>query len=132
MNTIEIIFQFAVFLHVITGLVTLAFVIPLQVKEAGVKNGLAKLRKMLLLRGVLGLGVIAISVFALMARSFFDGDALRNAVVIFVLTHAIGLLLKTLIDYQIYHQQYTPESKELHKKIEVIEKKREELKNAEK
>lgn len=116
------VFYFAVMLHIVAAILTLAFIIPLQVKEVGVKNGLRKLRKQLLIKGVLSFIVILAAIFALTGRYFLPDGALRSAVIIFVLAHAIGIVGKSYLDYLIYHQQYTPKSKEMHEKIESVER----------
>lgn len=119
---IELAFQFAIILHILAGIVTVAFVIPLQVQQAGVKNGLRKLRLQLLVKGVLALIVIGAALFSLTARWVLDdGATLRFALVFFVVTHAVGVLGKSIIDYIIYHQQYSPHNKELHEKMEALE-----------
>lgn len=120
---IEQAFWLAIILHVLAGIVTVAFVLPLQVKEVGVKNGLRKLRVQLLMKGFLALVVIIVSLFALVSRwVLHDGEVLRFAIVLFVLTHAFGVLGKSIIDYLIYHQQYSPQSKKIHADMEALEK----------
>lgn len=121
-DTLQLIFYIAVIMHVAAGILTLACVIPLQLREAGVKNGLRKLRQQLLVKGLLSLAVIVFSIMALTGRSFLPDGLTRFGMITFVMAHAIGILGKAYIDYQIYHQQYTEESKRMHEKIDALEK----------
>lgn len=119
---IELAFLAAIILHVLAGIVTVAFVIPLQIKQAGVKNGLRKLRLQLLTKGFLALAIIIVSIFSLTARWVLDdGATLRFAIVVFVMTHAVGVFGKAIIDYLIYHQQYSQKSKDMHTRIDKLE-----------
>lgn len=122
MNTIlYTIFILSIITHVAAGIITAAFVIPLQVKQAGVKNGLRLLRKQMLAKGFLALFITVISIVVLTLRYIYDGDFLPYAITGLVLLHALGVLGKSVIDYEIYHHQYSPESKRMHEKIEAIE-----------
>jgi hypothetical protein len=129
MNNIDVlylIYFLAVGIHVIAGIITLAFVIPLQFQQTKVKNGLIMLRKQMLLKGVLSVIVAIVSVFALLGRWLpFDGVLLQYAILLFISTHALGLLGKSVIDYKIYHQQYSEHSKNMHEKIHILEKAKE-------
>lgn len=121
-NILYTIYFFAVFLHVVAGILTMAFVIPLQFQQSKVKNGLVLLRRQMLIKGLLSLIVIIVSVFALMGRWLpFNGDTIRYAVLLFISTHAVGILGKSYIDYRIYHQQYSEHSKQMHQKIHTLE-----------
>lgn len=123
LNFLYIVFFLSILIHVLSAVITLSFVIPLQVKEARVKNGLALLRKQLLFKGVLALVIIVVAICVLSLRYFIeDVPTLRYITVSLVLVHSLGILGKVWIDYQIYHQQYTPESKEFHAKVEALEK----------
>ena len=120
-----IVFFISISLYVVAGVIITAFVIPLQVKEAGVHNGLRVLRKQMLLKGFLALVVAVASIVALTARFFIgDTDTLRYIITGVILLHAVGTLWKSWIDYKIYHQQYSPQSKEFHKKVEALENRR--------
>lgn len=111
----------SIFLYVLTVIVTTAFVIPLQVKQAFVRNGLAILRRQLLFKGVLSLIVALVSILALTSRYFIDGELNRYVIVILILIHSTSTFGKSVIDLIVYHQQYSPENKLRHEKIEKME-----------
>lgn len=120
-----IIFALSIIILVIAGIVVAAFVIPLQYKESKVKNGLATLRKHMLIKGLLAETVILLAIFCLIARFIIpNADILRYLITGMILVFSLGLLGKALIDFKIYHQQYTPESKKLHERIAQMEHKR--------
>lgn len=120
-----IVFFISIIFYVTAGFITLALVLPLQFKEAGIRNGLRRLRKQMLAKGALAGIVITASIIGLTSRFFIsDVDTFRYIITVMILIHALGTLGKSIIDLLIYHQQYSPESKELHKKIEVMEDKR--------
>jgi CDP-diglyceride synthetase len=98
-------------------------VIPLQFKEAFVKNGLQKLRKKLLIKGVAILLVAITSILALTGR-FVVGvsEVARYYIVIMVVANATGILVLAVLDYLIYHEQYTPEAKKIHVLVDKLEK----------
>lgn len=121
-NFLYTVFFLSILIHVLAAVITLSFVIPLQVREAKVKNGLRILRKQLLIKGVLALVIIVVAIVVLSLRYFISEPVtLRYITVTLVLVHALGILGKTWVDYQIYHQQYSPESKAMHSRIERLE-----------
>lgn len=120
-NFLYIIFVLSIITHVVAGIITAAFVIPLQIKQAGVRNGLRLLRKQMLAKGFLALFIAIVSVVVLTLKYLYDGDFLPVITTGLVLLHAVGILGKSIIDYEIYHHQYSEESKRLHAKIEAIE-----------
>lgn len=120
-----IVYFFSIILHVISVVIVAFFIIPLQIKEALVQDGLSRLRKLLLLFGIDIVGVGIASILSLGIRFFInDMVILRYAVVFLVLVHAIGFLGFSLIGYSMYTSQYTPEIKEAHKIAHKIEKKK--------
>lgn len=122
LSFLYVVFFVSVILHVFAGILTATFIMPLQAKQAGVKNGLAKLRKQMLFKGFLNLTIIIASIFALTLRFVItDVATLRYMLTTMIALHAIGTTAKAIIDFQIYHQQYSPENKEMHEKIEKME-----------
>lgn len=112
-------------IHLLAAVIIFTFVIPLQTQQAGVKNGLIKLRKQMLNKGVLSFVVIAAAILVLSARFFIDNaEILRYSVAFLVLVHGVGILGKSIIDYQIYHSQYSEDSKERHADMDKREKKK--------
>lgn len=119
-----IVFVVSIIILLVAGVIYAAFVIPLQYKESKVKNGLTTLRHQMLTKGILALSVIVIAIFCLSARFIIsDLPTLRYIMFIAILVFCFGLLGKAIIDYQIYHQQFSPKSKALHEKIDKLEKK---------
>lgn len=117
-----IVFFISILLYVIAGFITAAFVIPLQYEQSKVKNGLRGLRKQMLLKGLFALTVILASIIALTLRFFpFDENILRYIIVTMIAIHAGGTLGKSIIDFKIYHTQYSDENKKLHEKFEKEE-----------
>ncbi len=116
-------FTTAIVFYAMTIAVELFSVIPLQIKEAGVKNGLQKLRKKLLIKGVILIFIAATSILALLGR-FIVGpaEAARWFIVSMVIINSAGILVKSLLDYLIYHEQYTPEAKRVHELVDEAEK----------
>lgn len=109
----------------IAGVITAMFVIPLQYQQSKVKNGLASLRRQMLLKGVLALIVIILAIFCLSGRFIIsDTTILRYTITSMILVFSLGILGKAIIDFQIYHQQYSDKSKQLHQKIDEAEKKK--------
>lgn len=115
----------SVFFHIVSCIVVALFVIPLQVKEARVKNGLALLRKQLLAFGFLVATLAIVGATVLTLRYFVPDQETRMTItVMLVLAHSLGFLGMAVIGYKMYHQQYTDESKLLHAKLDKLEKRR--------
>lgn len=123
--TLLYIFYFiAIVFYLIAIFLEASFVIPLQFKETGVKNGLKVLRRQLLSKGILSLIVGITSVLALTTRFFgLPADWNRIVIIVVVVINAIGVIGKAFLDYQIYHQEYSPINKKRHMLIAKIEKK---------
>jgi len=122
-NFIELAFLTGIVINAVAGVFIVAFVIPLQLKQVEVKNGLIKLRKQMLTKGVLSI-IVIIATIAVLATVLIapDIDILAYFIAGLVLIQAIGILGKSFIDYKIYHQQYSQVSKDMHERIEVLEK----------
>jgi small-conductance mechanosensitive channel len=117
-----IVYFTTIVVDVIAALITAAFVIPLQIKQNNVRNGLSRLRKQMLIKGVLSFAVIAFTIAALTARFFISElETLRYIIVTLILVQALGTLGKSIVDFQIYHTQYTEENKMKHAEIERLE-----------
>jgi len=109
------------FIRITTAIIFLAFIIPLQWKEANVKNGLKKLRKQLLVSGLIifHLNIIGLSVVLI---KYVTGDSsLQGITEIVTLISSLGFFAIAIIEYQVYHQRYTPEQKKLHAEFEKME-----------
>lgn len=118
-NEIALIFYgLSIVAIVMAGIITISFVIPLQLKEAGVKNGLSTLRKQMLAKGFLHILIVIVAFLTLTMRHIIaDLDVARVMISMLVLFFSLGLLGKSFIDSRIYRQQYTPESKRFHEEI---------------
>jgi CDP-diglyceride synthetase len=98
-------------------------VIPLQLEEAKVVNGLAKLRRRLLVLGLTSMGVALFGMLILSFSLIFPDypHFMEIMVVMMVLLMVINAENK----HGIYHEQYTAEHKELSRKIQQkLDKKR--------
>lgn len=124
MNLLMFFYYGSIFIQLAAFVVCAFFVVPLQIKEARVKNGLAKLRKQLLLVGISIALLSLITAIVLSLRFFISGDIARYISIGIVFFHSIGFLIVSATGYKIYHQQYTDEYKLLHKKIDILQKNR--------
>lgn len=110
----------ALLLACIAGLVYVivrlaATVIPLQVKEAKVVNGLAKLRKQLLISGSAVLAAASIACVILTLALFIPGERVVTEILLLCFVGAFVVIAEA--KHAIYHQQYTPEHKAISRKI---------------
>lgn len=109
-------------LRVITAFIFLKYVIPLQIEEMHVKNGLKKLRYQLLLSGVT-LFIINIVGLALTVLRYLSSVMLFSTFSnTLAIINAVGFLIVAYIQYQIYNQQYTDEHKKSHEIIGKLER----------
>lgn len=109
-------------LLVMAAIIYAAFVIPLQYKESRVKNGLAVLRKQMLAKGTLAFATCVLAAFSIVGRFVFSDPVIwRYLIVTAIDVFAICMFGKALIDFRIYHQQFSEESKKLHEKFEKHE-----------
>lgn len=128
----EFIIKFGLYISVIIRIIAFAIllfqIIPLQVKEAGVRNGLRKLRLLLL---ILGIGLFignAIALWLLFTTKITLGGRFDTRFI--QILSASFILMPSIALYLIYHLQYTPEAKEIHKRVEIAEKKEQYRKEA--
>ena len=119
------VYLICIVLSVSSLIVTLFFVIPLQVEKAGVKNGLSQLRYKQLAKGFLSLIMSLITIFTLSSRFFLEGDIVRYLNTLLILGFCLSWLLKELIESSIYHTQFTSDQINLHNKIHAEEVKQE-------
>lgn len=111
----------AMAIRIATFFILLLQIIPLQIREAGVKNGLGKLRILLL---IMGFSLFVANTIALWLIFFtfqnLGGSASTRLIQI---ASALFLLIPAIALYYIYHQQYTPEAKRVHVEVDKQEKK---------
>lgn len=109
-------------LRVLSSIIMLFFFIPLQIKEALVKNGLRRLRIQLLTVGIIIFitniltGYILWAILVTYAKERLDNIEAQ-------LLNAIASVVLSLVLYRIYRFQYSDKSKDLHAKIALQEKK---------
>ena len=99
---------------IIAAIKILAFVIPLQVKQAGVHNGLAMLRKQLLMFGIvvfITTSIASVLLFRLTAYVFFPENSIDFFTHVLIFIFSLSKLLIAQIGQVIYHQQYVLEHK---------------------
>lgn len=104
-------------IRLVTAFLFLTLIIPLQIKEAGVKNGLRILRKELLFSGIIMFLINTIGLSVIVVNYFFGAAATQIVTPIITLLNSVGFLTIALIKLNIYHQQYTPENKRIHTMI---------------
>ncbi len=112
----------AVVIRVIIALLLIWQIIPLGIKEATVKNGLRQLRFQLL---VVQIGLLAADLIALWLI-FETLEKVKETIStpIIQIISALFLLVPVVALYLVYHNQYTPESREVHRQVDIAEKKR--------
>lgn len=116
------VYSLSIFIHILALIIHATWVIPLQIKEANVKNGLRRLRVLMLASGITFIFLSIVTIFVLTSRFFIPAsDLYRYISVSMVLLHAIGFLTFSLIKRAIYKQQYSTEQKSLHAKLDKIE-----------
>lgn len=116
-------YALSIAVYVVSTVMILTFVIPLQIKMAEVKNGLIKLRKQLLVREAINLMFTIITIVFLGLRfSGFDVNIVRYLLGAMVVVQSILILTKAIIDKRIYHQDYTPANLAKHARIDRLEK----------
>lgn len=110
----EYLFLLSSILLLASSLIVLAFVIPLQIEQAHVKNGLSVLRKMLLIEGAVYIVTNSIALY-FMLRGLYriittGGDiSLNNSLLL--LTFSAGYLVLAICAYGIYHVKYIDDYK---------------------
>lgn len=113
----------SIFMNIASAVIMGAVVIPLQYKEAGVQNGLHKLRRWMLIMGFTMFVVLVASILALSGRFIFGvGDDARYVVSTMIIIHSIGFLVIALIHRGIYKGMFTPRQKKLHRQVAKMEK----------
>jgi ABC-type multidrug transport system fused ATPase/permease subunit len=113
----------SILLHISSAIIVTKFVIPLQIRESKVQNGLLSLRRELLRFGITILVISILTVITLSVRFFVSNtDIARVVSVILVLVHSMTFLYLSTIIYRIYNTQYTPEQKDLHRRMSQAEK----------
>lgn len=107
----------AIAIRGIATIIILFQVIPLQVRESGVKNELSRLRVQLL---TVGFTLLAINSLAMLLIFTTKGNIQTMSIVIQII-NAIATLIFSIVLYQIYHQQYSEENKNIHERIAQLE-----------
>lgn len=114
----------SILLYFINAAIAIFYVLPLLLKEAGVKNGLVKLRRQMLAEVVLYIAVSVFSIFALTGRFIFGtSEVSRYIIVSMVFLTSISFTAKILIYKEIYNQTFSDEQKKLHELMAKLEKK---------
>jgi hypothetical protein len=129
MNDTETIFLYVIYIssiliHVLALYITTAYVIPLQIKEAKVQNGLKKLRIQMLASGATLMALSVVSIIILTIPLIVTNIMTRYITVFLVLIHSSGFLVFALIKSAMYHSQYSEQSKSDHQAIAKLENNR--------
>lgn len=118
--TSNIIFYISTLLCLVTIATIVSFVLPLQIKQLGVKNGLKLLRTQLLGLGITLLITTSVAFYFLLTislRVYESGTVISTPSQLLILTFAIGKVAIAYFCFKIYHQQYTPEHIKVSNKI---------------
>lgn len=118
-----IIYFLSIILLICGVLQNIVYLLPLQIKQARVRNGLASLRRLMLMQGFLNLIVGLVAIASLTSRFFISGDLARYVTVLLVLAFSLGFFTFTTIWVLMYKQQFTNTQKRLHDKIAAQEAK---------
>lgn len=91
----------------VLGLInTLAYVFPLQIREAKVVDGLEKLRILMLIYGTINIIINTTIILSLSLRFFITGDFARYSIVLLIFIISLGILFSSLIMRKIYTQNF--------------------------
>ena len=113
----------SIIIRLIAFIILLFQIIPLQIKEAGVLNGLKKLRLLLLILGISLFIANAIALWLLISTISLLGGSVETRLI--QILSAMFILIPSIALYFIYHSQYTLEAKIVHKEVDKQEKKAE-------
>lgn len=93
-------------------------------KENGVKNGLIKLRRQMLITSVAMFIINTLGLALIIIRPFVDEMIFKIITDTLTLINSIGLLIVGLLLFKIYTQKFSPQEKEIHRKIADSEAKK--------
>lgn len=114
MSIFNYLYLISVLALIIGCFIVLKFVVPLQIKQAGVKNGLKHLRRLLLIQGFTHLitGLIASYYLGRGAyRILTDGVTISVGNAVILGAFCFGYLVLAISAYKIYHLKYIEEQK---------------------
>jgi len=111
--------DFSLIIRIIAFIILLWQVIPLQIKEAKVKNGLRKMRILLL---IMDYSILLQNIQAMILICLTKGTT-NEISIFFQVVGALLTLVLAIVLYLIYHDQYTLESKEIHRRIDKLKEK---------
>jgi hypothetical protein len=111
----------ALLFRVISSIVLIFLLIPLQLKEAKVKNGLRMLRLKLLSVGFILLVTNILSI-GLIFITGVDVVLLKILTAVLQFMNAVSALALALVFLSIYHQSYTEAAKKVHIEVDKQEK----------
>lgn len=110
----------SIVLRLISCLILVVFLIPLQIKEATVQNGLRRLRLLLLAFGVV---LLLANIFSLVFLFLAYSVPQKPLNALLQIINAVTFLVLSVLIRLVYKQQYTDESKDFHAQIHTIEEK---------
>lgn len=111
--------ELSIAIRILGVIMVTLFFLPLQFREAQVKNGLILLRYELLIGGILFMFINLPSLYFLF--DILDTPQKFTNVLLQIL-NAVGYLLIAILLVVIYRQQFSEEQKEFHKKVDALEK----------
>jgi len=93
-------------MRVVAIMVTFLFIIPLQLKQAHVKNGLSKLRKQLLYMGTLFMALNLFGIIIVFFRLILTPGSYVFFTHFISIANALAFIGLAYFGYKIYHEQY--------------------------
>ena len=109
----------AILIRIVSCFVLVVYLIPLQVREAGVSNGLRLLRIQLLVAGLVLLFTNIVSIAFLFLALKGEQQPINDMLQV---VNAIAFLVLSIITKNVYRTQYTDEAKDIHDKVDRAEK----------
>jgi len=107
--------DFALFTRTIATIIIVWQIIPLQIKENKIKNGLRRLRAELL---IMDFTLLITNLLSMLLIITSKGFIPINSVILQVV-NSVAILVFAIVLYLIYNEQYTPESKEIHRRVDA-------------
>lgn len=112
----------SILVRVFALIIMLSSVLPLQIREVFVKNGLYRLRTQLLITGIT---VCISNTLTLWGLVLMMLRGVQSTVIseFLQVINAIVFLILSISFYFIYHQQFNADQKRLHRQLDRLEKK---------
>lgn len=124
MSFVYLMYVLSILFYIASFITATFFLVPLQFKQALVKNGLSILRRQMLRKGMLSIFVSLAGVIVLTSRFYVGNEIAQIIIPLFVLVNSFCFFLIVLIGSRIYHYHYTDKNIRLHERLDKLEKMR--------